>query len=71
MLIDGVRLVTPKTPPHGLKLGPAPCFVVPPRWIIDEEADIETPIAQAAKGKALAFTPHLLITNDKSGPGGP
>lgn len=32
-----------ETPPHGLKLGPLPCFIVPPAGMLTPEADIPPP----------------------------
>ncbi|WP_293900532.1 hypothetical protein [Phenylobacterium sp.] len=32
-----------KKPPHGLKLGPLPCFVAPPPSPFAVEADIQDP----------------------------
>jgi hypothetical protein len=64
MLIDGVRLVKPKAPPHALKAGGVPCYVTPPKFSISEEADIETPSRQTAQRKALEITPKALVTSD-------
>lgn len=69
MLIDGLRLKIPKAPPHSLKLGPAPCYVVPPKFALTEEADVEMPSKQASEGDALYFNPHQLLMKGKMAPG--
>ena len=68
MLIDGLRLVRPKAPPHALQLGSAPCFVIPPKWVLTQEADVETPSRQAGAGTALIYTPRQVITSDRGIP---
>jgi hypothetical protein len=71
MLIDGIRLVKPKAPPHALQLGSLPCYVIPPKFTFTEEADVETPSKQASEHKALDFTPGAFIGSDKGlAPGG-
>jgi hypothetical protein len=65
VLIDGLRLVKPKAPPHSLQLGSLPCFIIPPKWTFSEEADVETPNRQASAGTALRYTPRALVTSDK------
>jgi hypothetical protein len=71
MLIDGLKLVKPKAPPHALQLGSLPCYVIPPKWTFTEEADVETPSKQASEHKALDYTPSAFIGSDKGlAPGG-
>jgi hypothetical protein len=66
VLIDGLRLVKPRTPPHALKLGSLPCFVIPPKSAFSEEADVETPSRQTTAQTALRYTPSgLFITSDR------
>ena len=70
MLINGIHLVKPKTPPHALKLGPLPCYVVPPKWGITEEADVQPPSRKDSEGKTLDYAPAIPLTNAKGiGPG--
>lgn len=72
VLIDGIHLRIPKTPPHALKLGPVPCYVVPPKWGVTEEADVGTPSKQDAEGATLTYTPKtVFLTNGRSNPGPP
>jgi hypothetical protein len=66
VLIDGIRLVKAKTPPNAVKLGPLPCFVMPPKGPLSEEADVQTPSRQTVNGKPLDYTPNgIFITSDK------
>jgi hypothetical protein len=69
VLIDGLHLKIPKTPPHSLKLGPAPCYVVPPKFVLSEEADVEMPSKQASDGDSLYFKPRQLLKRGKMAPG--
>jgi hypothetical protein len=39
----GGKPASVETPPHGLKLGPLPCFIVPPAGMLTPEADIPNP----------------------------
>jgi hypothetical protein len=43
MLLSGLKLVKAKPPPHGLKLGPLPCYIIPPQGMFTEESGIEPP----------------------------
>ena len=63
LLINGIHLVKPKTPPHALKLGPLPCYVVPPKWGITEEADVQPPSRKDSEGKTLDYDPKIGLTN--------
>ena len=63
MLINGIHLVKPRTPPHALKLGPLPCYVVPPKWGITEEADVQPPSRKDSGGKTLDYDPKIGLTN--------
>jgi hypothetical protein len=65
VLINGLKLIKPKAPPHALQLGSLPCFVIPPKFTFTEEADVETPSRQASGAKALNYTPSALVTSDK------
>ncbi len=71
MLLDGIHLVKPKTPPHALKLGALPCYVVPPKWGVTEDADVGALSKQDSAGKTLDYTPKTFLSNGKPGPGGP
>ena len=55
VLIDGIRLKLPKTPPHSLKLGPLPCFVVPPKGPLDDEVDVQPPSRHERSGAYHSF----------------
>jgi hypothetical protein len=72
VLIDGIHLKIPKTPPHSLKFGPLPCYVVPPKWGVTEDADVGTPSKQDSAGDSLTYTPKsVFLTNGKANPGPP
>jgi hypothetical protein len=43
VLFSGLKLVKAKPPPHGLKLGPLPCYIIPPQGMFTEESGIEPP----------------------------
>jgi len=60
VLIDGVHLKIPKTPPHSLKLGPLPCYVLPPKGPLDDEVDAEAPSRHDTPGTYPTFAdPNL------------
>jgi hypothetical protein len=59
-------------PPHGLKVGPLPCYIVPPAGSLTPEADVP-PIEAFEDGKtpgneSKVFARSMLLTNDKPGP---
>ena len=43
VLFSGLKLAKAKPPPHGLKLGPLPCYVIPPQGMFTEESGIAPP----------------------------
>jgi hypothetical protein len=72
MLVDGLRLVKPKTPPHALKLGPLPCFVIPPNGPLTDEVDAEAPSRSTAAQTALILRPpDIVAQSPEPGASGP
>jgi hypothetical protein len=70
MLINGFKLVKPKPPPHSLHVGGIPCYLVPPKWGITEEADVATPSKHDSGGKTLDYAPRsVFLTNGGAAPG--
>lgn len=43
VLFSGLKLVKAKPPPHGLKLGGLPCYIIPPQGMFTEESGVEPP----------------------------
>ena len=68
---DGLKLILPKKKPsHSLKLGPLPCFIVPPSGPLDDDVDVPPPSRNGPsyEGSPLKPPPPL---PDFTGGGGP
>lgn len=68
---DGLKLIIPKKgPPHSLKLGPLPCFIVPPSGILDDDVDVPPPSKNGPSYEGAPLKPQPPVP-DFTGGGGP
>ncbi len=69
MGFDGLKLIKPRAPPHSVKLGPLPCFIVPPKGPFDDDVDVPPPSKNGPSYLGSPLKPAA--TPDFTGGGGP
>ena len=70
MAFSGLKLIKPRRPPHALKMGPLPCFILPPKGGLDDDVDVPPPSKNGPSYQGLPLRDPPPIP-DFSGGGGP